>query len=132
MFTKKAGGPINLDKVDTIIGKDTQVKGSIMSVGVVRIDGKVEGDILHRGDMIIGESGSVIATVKARNVVVAGEVQGNIEAEGKLELLATGKVAGDIISSSLVIADGAVFKGKSQPRSEDKPVNSRPKPVDQA
>ncbi len=116
----KRQGP-SFDKVDTIIGKGTEFKGTISSAGVVRIDGRVEGEILHRGDLIVGETGTVVANIKARHVTVAGEVRGNVEAEGKLEIVPTGRLFGDVKVAGLVIADGAVFRGASEMRAPERP-----------
>ncbi len=113
--------PLVVDgKVDTIIGKETEFKGTLTSNGLIRIDGKVEGEIIHKGDVAIGEAGNITANIKARNVTVAGTVSGNVEATGKLELLPSAKVYGDIAVGSLVIGEGAVFKGTSEMRSPDK------------
>jgi cytoskeletal protein CcmA (bactofilin family) len=109
----------NIDKVDTIIGKGTEIKGSVEGTGVIRVDGKIEGDIHTSGDVIVGETGKVYADIKARHVTAAGEVHGNIQAQGKLEIIAKGKVYGDIQVSSLVINDGAIFEGKSEMIKED-------------
>ncbi|HHX50371.1 MAG TPA: polymer-forming cytoskeletal protein, partial [Clostridia bacterium] len=60
------------------------------------------------------------ANLKARNVLVAGTVRGNITALGKVEVASTGKIFGDLQVGSLVIDDGAVFHGSCQMRSEEK------------
>jgi cytoskeletal protein CcmA (bactofilin family) len=100
--------------VDTVIGKETEVKGTVSSSGVIRIDGKLEGELAHKGDVLIGETGQVAASIKARNVAVGGSVTGNIEAAGKLELLQTARVVGDVKSGSLIISEGAIFRGRSE------------------
>ncbi len=100
-------------KVDTLIGKETEIKGSIRASGMVRIDGRFEGEILTEGDLIIGESARVKAEVNARNLTLAGELKGNVELEGRLELNSSGRLYGDIKVNNLVIADGGLFKGSS-------------------
>lgn len=111
--------------MDTVIGKETEIKGTLTSSGVIRIDGKVEGEVTHKGDVIIGETGHVAANISARNVAVGGSVQGNIEAAGKLELLPTARVAGDVKVGSLVISEGAVFRGRSEmPAPEERPAKA--------
>ncbi|MDI3533955.1 MAG: hypothetical protein PWQ82_320 [Thermosediminibacterales bacterium] len=117
MFGKKNGTAppaVNTDKVDTVIGKGTEIKGTLNGTGVLRIDGKVEGEININGDLVIGETGKVMADINARHVTAAGEITGNISAEGKLEIISTGKVYGDINVMHLVINDGAVFEGKCE------------------
>ncbi len=84
-----------------------------MPKGNVRIDGAVEGDIEVVGNLIIGETGRVIATIKARNVHVSGAVKGQITALEQLEISPTGKVWGDITTAALHIEPGGLFRGQS-------------------
>ncbi|NPV69989.1 MAG: polymer-forming cytoskeletal protein [Firmicutes bacterium] len=119
MFGKK-DGPEKSDRIETIVGQDTEFKGTIASSGGVRIDGRVEGEINCKGDIIVGESASVIANIKGRNVTVAGELKGNVETDGKLELAGTARLVGDIKVSSLVVADGAMFRGASEMKRDGK------------
>lgn len=128
MFKKGTGGGPSLDKVDTIIGKGTEFKGTLSSSGVIRVDGRFEGEILHRGDLVVGETGFVTANIKARHVTIAGEVRGNVEAEGKLELITSGRLFGDIKVAALVIGDGAVFRGSSEMRQPEKVAAPTPAP----
>jgi len=121
------GLSVEADKIDTIIGKETEIKGTINSSGAIRIDGRVEGEIHHRGDLVVGEGGVVWAHIKARNVTIAGEVKGNVEAEGRLEIVATGRLFGDIKVENLVIGDGAIFRGMSEMKTPDD-KNAAPKP----
>ncbi|WP_031515875.1 bactofilin family protein [Desulfofalx alkaliphila] len=111
MFGKKQQ-PMG-EKVDTIIGKGTHFIGSLNVKGSVRIDGKVEGEMVISGDTVIGKDGSLHGNIKGANATIAGELHGNITLEGKLEISNTGKVYGDIEVSSLVVNEGAVFKGNS-------------------
>ncbi len=99
-------------KVETIIGNGTTINGMVEVVGILRVDGKLEGELKSQGDVIIGETGNVAASIKAKNVTVAGKVSGNVEATGRLDILPTGKVLGDIRVGQLAISDGATFQGK--------------------
>lgn len=111
MFRKKEAFISGDERVDTIIGKETKLKGSLQATGTVRIDGHFEGDIITQGNIIVGESGIVKATIKARNCTVAGEVNGDIAADLKLEIVSSGKVTGNIQCENLLIGEGAVFHG---------------------
>ena len=115
MFGSKKTSDIT-DQVETLIGQSTSVKGSLTSNGALRIDGQFEGDITTTADIIVGESGRIIATVGARNAVVAGSVTGDMDIGDKLELLPTAKVVGDLKVGSLIIGEGAVFKGNCEMR----------------
>jgi cytoskeletal protein CcmA (bactofilin family) len=100
-------------KPETVIGANTRFVGTLTSDGNIRIDGSVEGDIEVLGNLIIGETGRVIATVKAQNVHVSGAVKGEITAVEQLEISPTGKVWGDIITAALHIEPGGLFRGQS-------------------
>ncbi len=104
------------DKVETIVGKGSKIDGKIYITGSLRVEGRIEGEVKAGGDVFVGEEGLVVASVQARNIIIAGEVQGNVDALEKLEIVPSGKLFGDIIISKLVIEDGATFKGKSEAR----------------
>ncbi len=105
--------------VDTIIGRETQITGRLVAGGTIRVDGRVEGEIETDGDVVVGEPGKVAASIRARNVTIAGEVQGNIHAAGRLELVPSGKLYGDVEVAILAIEDGAIFKGMCEMIAED-------------
>lgn len=114
MFRKDLGPGMEQDKVNTLIGVGTEIKGTVKATGGIRIDGRVDGELLHDGDLIVGEEGVVEASIKTRNATIAGEVRGNVEASGRVEIVATGKVLGDIAVTTLIINEGAVFDGSCQ------------------
>jgi len=100
-------------KIDTLIGEGTRIRGTIQSSGVVRVDGFLEGAIEHEGDLIIGPKGHIQATVRARNLATAGEIHGDVEVAGKVELLPGSSLHGDVRCAQLVIHEGARFYGRS-------------------
>jgi cytoskeletal protein CcmA (bactofilin family) len=94
------------------VGKSLQIKGELSGDEDLTIDGAVEGKILlHGHNLTIGQSGRVTAEVGAKSVMVGGDLKGNITADDKVEILATGSMKGDIRSPRVVLADGARFKG---------------------
>ncbi|HSW11152.1 MAG TPA: polymer-forming cytoskeletal protein [Bacillota bacterium] len=119
-----------LDRVETVIGRGATVNGSLNGTGTLRVDGKVEGQVMHRGDVVVGETGLIEATIQARNITVAGEIRGSVEAEGKLELIATGKLTGDVKVAALIINEGAFFHGSCAMRSAESPGKAPRKPAD--
>jgi cytoskeletal protein CcmA (bactofilin family) len=100
-------------KPETTIGVNTSIVGTLKSDSNIRIDGTIEGDIEILGNLIIGETGRVIATIKAQNVHVSGAVKGEITAVEQLEISPTGKVWGDITTAALHIEPGGLFRGQS-------------------
>jgi len=74
------------------------------------------------GNVIIGEAAKVVADITGRNISVAGAVRGNIKASGRLEILSTGQVWGDISVESFLIDEGGFFNGLSTMRGEMEPL----------
>lgn len=106
----------NTRKVDTVIGKESSFKGNLEAPGgSVRIDGYFEGELHIGGDLIVGEGGIVIGNVVAKNIIIAGEVKGTVEARGKMELAPSAKVIGDSKMITLVVEDGAFLQGMCAP-----------------
>ncbi len=103
----------NDEKVETLIGASTSIRGNLRAEGTLRIDGVVEGEIQTAGNVIVGRGGKVMASIIAANIMVAGQVKGNITATHRLEIVASGKVWGDITVASLLIEEGGVFRGQS-------------------
>jgi cytoskeletal protein CcmA (bactofilin family) len=101
------------EKLETLVGASTSIKGTLRAEGTIRVDGIVEGEIQTAGNVIVGRGGKVMASVTAANVMVAGQVKGNISATHRLEIVASGKVWGDITVASLLIEEGGVFRGQS-------------------
>lgn len=110
---KPTADSLSYGKVETVVGEGTQIKGSIQSVGVIRIDGFLEGTLEHDGDLIIGPKGRLHAGVRAKALAMAGEIKGNVCVDGKLELLPGALLEGDVRCGNLVIHEGARFVGRS-------------------
>ena len=98
--------------LNTIIGKDSIVEGTIKAQGGVRIDGAVRGRISASEALAVGDSGIIEAEVAVRTAVIGGRVLGNIFAQDKIELQSKAVVEGDITTKNLVVEEGAVFHGK--------------------
>jgi len=94
------------------IGKAVRINGQINSKEDLYVDGDVEG-ILEAPEhkLTIGPNGTVHATIKAREVVALGTIQGNVEAADRIEIRKDAKLVGDIRTARIVIEDGAYFKG---------------------
>jgi len=99
-------------KMETIIGAETGIKGELKAKGTVRIDGMLEGDV-HADSVIVGETGRIKGDIHSRGVVVGGRVDGNIDSKEMVELKAKAKVYGKISTGKLVVSEGAVFEGQS-------------------
>ena len=94
------------------IGKSVVVRGELSGSEDLYLDGQVEGSIeLHDHHLTIGPHGRVKASVNARDVVVHGELNGNVHGTERVELKKSAVLSGDIVTQRIVIEDGAVFKG---------------------
>jgi cytoskeletal protein CcmA (bactofilin family) len=105
------------------IGKAVMVKGQISSREDLVIDGEVEGTVeAHDHRVTVGPNGKVHAGVKAREIVVLGSINGNVEAAEKIDIRKDAKLVGDIKTTRIVIEDGAYFKGSIDiTKNESKP-----------
>ena len=116
------------------IGKSVMIKGQIISREDLFLDGELEGTVeLHEHRLTIGPNGRVQANVKAREIVVIGTINGNVEASDKLEIRKEARLVGDIRTARIVIEDGAYFKGSidiiKQEVSKPQQAAPRPQPV---
>jgi len=100
-----------MDKIVNI-GQSIHIKGELTGNEYLTIEGKVEGKVLLKDhNLTIGANGKITAEIQAKTVMVVGEVVGNITADDKVEVAATGSLRGDIVAPRVVLADGAKFKG---------------------
>jgi cytoskeletal protein CcmA (bactofilin family) len=108
------GSNIRPDEIiETHIGSSVSIQGVLKAEGNIRVDGLFEGDIETAGNVIVGPAGQVAANIIARNVLVAGRVRGNITSHERLEIVATGKVLGDIQAPTLFIEEGGKHHGRT-------------------
>jgi cytoskeletal protein CcmA (bactofilin family) len=99
-------------RVSSVLGPGIHWIGDLHGTGGVRIEGTLQGEIVIKGLVVIGETGKVICPeLKAETVVVAGTVQGNITCQ-KLEIRSTGRVWGDVVAVNFSSEDGAFLRGQ--------------------
>lgn len=101
-----------VERITSVLGAGVIWHGSINGSGGVRIEGAFEGEIALRGMLVIGETGRVTCeNIRANTVIVAGAVRGNITTQ-KLEIRASGRVWGDVVTTAFVTEDGAFLRGQ--------------------
>ena len=110
------------EMIENVLGRTSLIRGDLSADGAFRIDGWVEGSVDSRSAVVIGESGAVRGNVTGTEIVVAGKIFGNVVCSGHLEILATGKVEGDIDAKSMRIETGGLFRGTSHMKSETSTV----------
>jgi cytoskeletal protein CcmA (bactofilin family) len=99
---------------ESIIAAGLNFEGKIEGSGHVRISGKFKGDVHVDGTLTVETGAHLAGAVRAAAVVVAGEIEGNIEGAQRVELHQSGVVNGDISAGSLTVADGARMRGRAE------------------
>jgi cytoskeletal protein CcmA (bactofilin family) len=94
-----------------LISIGTDITGDIKSNGDIRIDGSLTGNLNTKGKVVIGATGKVKGEIICKNSEVAGIIEGKITVGQLLNLKASSKIHGDIVTSKLSIEPGAVFSG---------------------
>jgi len=96
----------------TIVGAGMTIKGEIKGEGSVVMLGAFEGDILLDGTLHVGPDARIDANISAASIVIAGVVRGNLSANTRVEILASGSLTGSVRSGSFTAEDGAIVKGE--------------------
>lgn len=110
------------DEMDRILDVDASMQGTLTFKDPVnlKINGRFEGSLHTKGNLMIGEHAVVNADVTGESIVIAGKVNGNISAMKELKLIAPACVIGDIKTPLLSVAEGAVFEGNCNMLSKSK------------
>jgi cytoskeletal protein CcmA (bactofilin family) len=105
--------PLDERRVAAWIGRALRVEGRIVSEENLTIDGQIEGTIeVGNHSLTIGAGAAVKADLTAKSITVSGSVRGNLAATERIDLRPSASVEGDITTPQLLMADGAVVKGK--------------------
>ena len=103
------------------IGRSLVIKGEISGAESLFIDGRVEGTISFPENRVtVGRNGTVAANITAKEVVVMGKVQGNVDCADRLDIRSEGILTGDVITHRFSVEEGAVLKGSVEVRNPEK------------
>ena len=105
---------IDENKLTGFFDKDTEIKGDLFFEGSFRIDGRFSGKIESDSVLIVGDNGKVDADIKIGNIIINGEVKGTVEAKEKVEINASGRVIGTVITPKLSVEEGAYLEANCQ------------------
>lgn len=108
----------NIDELNGLLDQGTSLTGELTFSGTLRIDGNVHGSISTSDTLVVGESASVHADIKAGDVQIYGTVFGNVEGTRRIEIFSTGRLNGDIRTAQFVIEEGGTFEGRSRGSTE--------------
>ena len=98
-------------RVTAFLDEESEIEGRYTCAGTVVFDAKFSGEITSKDTLIIGERGVVHANVQAVNLVVRGELVGDVFASARVELKSTARLMGNIEAPIIVMEEGAVHEG---------------------
>jgi cytoskeletal protein CcmA (bactofilin family) len=109
------------EPVETVVGKESSIQGTIRSEHSIRIQGAAQGEIESKHAVYVEEGATVNAKVTASEITVSGSVDGQIFSTGRVEIKPTGHVTGEINAASLVMQEGAYFDGQMKMKNRGEP-----------
>ncbi|PTD98167.1 bactofilin family protein [Pseudothauera lacus] len=117
MFRKKPHAKsIEVTKLSSLIADNVEIVGDVVFSGGLRVDGRIEGNVINKeganGLLVLSDKGSIKGRVKVYDAVVNGAVSGDIEVEHFLELQSNARVSGNITYSQLQLECGATIEGR--------------------
>ena len=107
MKTNSFAGDDNI----TLLAKGVLLRGEIHVEGTVRIDGRLDGDIQTKGQVIIGEDGLVQGTITAGTVISSGRIKAKVTANERVQLMKTATLIGEVLTPIIIVEEGAKLQG---------------------
>jgi cytoskeletal protein CcmA (bactofilin family) len=108
------------DTISTFLGQGAELEGKLKVTGVLRLDGHFKGEISGAGTLIVGEGANIESDIHVSNLLNSGEIRGNVIADEKIEIRASGKVVGSIQTPVLVMVEGGIIEGNCRMRKTGK------------
>jgi cytoskeletal protein CcmA (bactofilin family) len=105
-------------KLESIIGKNSDINGELNVSGTLRVDGIVHGK-LNAECVIVSESAMVKGDIKARAIIVGGKVEGNLFGEEIIEIKSKGTVLGEIFTNKFFVIEGGILNGRVQMQKDE-------------
>lgn len=99
---------------ESVLAAGLTIEGKIEGSGNVRVAGNFKGDVHVQGNLTIEQGAKITGSVRANTVIVGGELEGNIDAATRVELLQTGVLNGDLKAGSLTVAAGSRMRGRAE------------------
>lgn len=123
----KSGKKKSTSRVDTLIGNHTHIKGDISFSGGLRIDGSIAGNIHATGDdtslLTLSDKGAIEGEVRVPNIIINGQVTGNVYASEYIELAPKARINGNLYYKTLQMAMGSEVNGQLiRPKAEDEDI----------
>jgi cytoskeletal protein CcmA (bactofilin family) len=122
MFKDKPRGDLN-----GFLDAGSRIEGELHFEDTFRVDGKLTGKVVSKGDLVVGEGGEVDGDINVGRLFISGVVRGGVHAARRVELTAGGKLFAEVETPVLVIEEGGCFDGRAKMSAENKvrrlPVN---------
>lgn len=110
------GGP------GTLISEGCKITGKVSGNGNFMINGEIDGECDIEGTVTLAKNGFWRGTIKAHSVVVAGTIEGDIHASGRVEISDTARISGTVSGEAIAVAEGAIVEGVMQTTGRDTPT----------
>ncbi len=111
MILKKKDSNSKSLEIETHIGVGVWLEGEMKSGESIRLDGFFKGNVTVSETLVIGETGKLLGHVKAKNLMCAGKIQGNVDVDEITEFISGGALVGDIETGELIMPKNVYFKG---------------------
>ncbi len=122
---KKGSGTTEQSEISAFLGKGTEFKGVLSFEGTIRVDGKIEGEVISKDTLIAGDGAFLQGEISVGTVILSGKIVGNINASQKVHLLAPASIQGNIKTPKLIIEEGVTFDGKCEMAGEKKTAEQK-------
>ncbi|MEO7084086.1 MAG: polymer-forming cytoskeletal protein [Gemmatimonadaceae bacterium] len=99
---------------ESVIAADITIEGKIEGAGHVRLAGRFKGDVVIQGDLTVEAGAKLTGSIRAASVIVAGEIEGNIDGATRVELQESGVLNGDLKAGTLTVAAGSRMRGRAE------------------
>ena len=108
---KRRRKPVGSNGLTAFIDEGSEIEGRYTFSGTVMLNGRFKGEISTTDTLIIGDKGVINGDIRAGQVLVSGEVVGNVSAAERVELKRTARVFGDVEAPIIVVEEGVLFEG---------------------
>jgi cytoskeletal protein CcmA (bactofilin family) len=125
MLKKGSGVSAEHAEITAFLGKGTEFKGVLSFEGTIRVDGRVEGEILSKDTLIAGDEAHLQGEISVGTIISSGKIVGNVNASQKVHILAPGVIEGNIKTPKLIIEEGVSFDGKCEMAGQKKATDQK-------
>ena len=125
MLKKGSGVSAEHAEITAFLGKGTEFKGVLSFEGTIRVDGRIEGEVLSKDTLIAGDEAHLQGEISVGTIISSGKIVGNVNASVKVHILAPGVIEGNIRTPKLIIEEGVTFDGKCEMAGQKKAADQK-------